>query len=296
MDELVGLRIRADMRSDTDCNMTVTSALVQLQVQNYLVNNYFDVSLCHGDRFETLGFAVACSFANVPLVHMEAGELSGNVDNKIRWAITSLADLHLSPSWNSNFALKDFIGEHRFVGSPAVEYILRNKKMFFKRWSKRYILVVYNPTDSKELGVLLKFLDIVQEDVVWINPNIDPGNKGIVRKVRRFEETHKNVKFEKNLTMDDYLTRMANCKCLIGNTSSGIKEAAALEKWYLMFPHRQENREVDGNVIVVQTLDDVIKAYESMPGLNQTPFEYRGLFGDQTVTESVIQYIKELLG
>lgn len=297
MEELVAVRIRADMRSDTDCNMITTMALVELQLQNHLVNFYYDCAVCHGDRFETFGFASACSFAQIPLVHMEAGEFSGNIDNKIRWAISSLADLQLAPTMKSNSNLKDLqIGKNYFVGSPAVEYILKNKNMFKKKVQKKYILVLYNPTNSGELNVLLKFLDaLADQQIIWVNPNIDPGNKGIVKKIRNFAEKHSNIKFEKNLPMDEYLTRLANCQFLIGNTSSGIKEAAALEKWYLMFPTRQENREIDNNVLIVKTYDDVIKIYESLPDRDQIPYEYKGLFGDRSVTELTIKYIKELL-
>lgn len=299
MEELVAVKIRADMRSDTDCNMSTTMSLVALQVQNFLVNNYFDVAVCHGDRFETLGFAVACSFAKIPLVHMEAGEYSGNIDNKIRWAISALADLQLAPTWVSNSNLKDLgIGKNYFVGSPAVEYIKRNIGKFYKRVQRKYVLVLYHPTDSKELNVLLKFLDLIQDEyVIWVNPNIDPGNKGIVEKIREFEKKHKfNFKFEKNLPLDEYLTRLANCKFLIGNTSSGIKEAAVLEKWYIMFDNRQQNRECDNNVIKVKTLDDVTEAYEEILDKDRVPYEYKGLFGDCTVTKLCLEYINELVG
>jgi UDP-hydrolysing UDP-N-acetyl-D-glucosamine 2-epimerase len=298
MSELVTIKIRADMRSDTECNMSATMALVALQMQNYLANNKFDVAICHGDRFETLGFAVACSFANLPLVHMEAGEFSGNIDNRIRWAISALSDLRLAPTVKSaeNLAYTSpLTGRNYFVGSPAVEYVLRNRKMFFKKVYP-YILVVYNPTNSRELDVLFEFLDLLYaEEIVWINPNIDPGNKDIIRKIHTFERSHNNVQFEKNLSMDEYLIRLANCKLLVGNTSSGIKEAAALEKWYLMFPNRQTLRETDGNVIPVRSLDDAVKAYEIVveKGLN---YEYRGLFGYRDVTYLAIGYINKLIG
>lgn len=299
MENLVALRVRADMRSDTDCNMATTMSLVALLVQNFLVNNYFDVAVCHGDRFETLGFAVACSFAKIPLVHMEAGEYSGNIDNKIRWAVSSLADLQLAPSRLSNENLdKLAIGKNYFVGSPAVEYIKRKMGRFNSRIRRKPVLVLYHPTDSSELDILLKFLDLITEDehITWVNPNIDPGNKGIVERIKAFESEHKNIKFEKNLPLDDYLTRLANCKFIIGNTSSGIKEAAVLEKWYIMFENRQQNRECDSNVIKVNTFNDVTEAYERIIDNSLIPYEYRGLFGDRTVTELCMKYINELLG
>jgi GDP/UDP-N,N'-diacetylbacillosamine 2-epimerase (hydrolysing) len=298
IEKLIKQVIRADMLTDTLDNMTTTMSLVAIQVQNHLVNNTYDLAICHGDRFETLGFAVACSFSDLPLVHMEAGEYSGNIDDKIRWAITSLASLHLAPTINAMSNLGGRTGGRTrpvFVGSPAVEYVLRNKNCFKKRKVEDYILVVYNPTDSGELNILLEFLEIIREmDIHWINPNIDPGNKHIARMIHIFTERDKRVTFFKNLPLDEYLTEMANCQFIIGNSSSGIKEAAALEKQYFLFPNRQANREMDKNVTVVKTLDDVLEAYEDFVD-GKYCFEYTGLFGNKDVTAKCLLAIDRFL-
>lgn len=287
--------IRADMFNDTSDNMTTTTALVQLQVQNHLLNNYYDFSICHGDRFETLGFAIACAFAKVPLVHMEAGEYSGNIDDSIRWAITALSGLHLAPSAKS---VENLGGRNNpfFTGSPAVEYALRNKSRFTKRPARRYALVLYHPTDSKELNILIDFLESIKEtEIHWVNPNIDPGNKAISRKIHKFTESRGDVRFFKNLPLDDYLRELANCNFLVGNTSSGFKEAAALNKIYFLLPNRQINREMDSNVVVCKTLDDLNYAYEKLCN-DEYYYEYNGLFGHKDVTIRCLDAIEDFIG
>lgn len=289
--------IEADMYHDVIENMTTTMSLVAMQISNHLLNNCYDVAICHGDRFETLGFAVACSYGDLPLVHMESGEYSGNIDNKIRWAISSLADLQLAPTQKSHDNLKavDLFNSY-FVGSPAVEYILRNKDRL-KHWAGNYIMAVYNPTPSKEFEVFLDFVTEISKKtkVYWVNPNIDPGNKYIVKTMHKMENKNANIIFTKNLLLDDYLELMINCTCLIGNTSSGLKEAAALEKPYILLPGRQKNRECGENVYLASHKQVMHEIYEYIKGGSYRAAKYEGQFGNLETCNKCIDFINRFI-
>jgi UDP-hydrolysing UDP-N-acetyl-D-glucosamine 2-epimerase len=294
--------VEADMYHDIPENMATSMSLIGIHVSNHLLNNNYDVAICHGDRFETLGFAVACSYANLPLVHMEAGEYSGNIDNKIRWAISSLADLQLAPTKKAYHDLiKNKLYNAHFVGSPAIEYILDNRDKFENPEQPihpaiPYIMVVYNPTKSKEFEILVKFINKISEYIAiyWVNPNIDPGHRYIVDIMHELEND--NIVFTKNLEMDAYLELLAHCVCLVGNTSSGLKEAAALKKHYILLPGRQKDRECGPNVLVARNLQELHAHFNSVQcgGYQGIP-DYDGQFGTLETCGKCIEYIDILL-
>jgi len=298
------INIEADMYNDTTNNMAMTVSLVAIQMSNIYKNNHYDTAIVHGDRFETLGFAIATSLQNIPMVHMEAGEYSGNIDNKIRWAISCLADMQLTPTVTSNKKLSTIsLFNSHFVGSPEVEYVLKNKERFEndKTYIGPYVVVNYNPTtNKKELEGLLNFITMTIKEscikVYWLNPNLDPGNKDIVKFIHRIESSWRSKKFHfvKNLEMDNYLSLLANSICLIGNASSGLKECAALGIPYLLYNTRQQNREKDNNTIVLKSHNHLKKEFMKCYR-NKTKYLYNGLFGNDSVVDKSINKINSLL-
>ena len=256
--------------------MATTTGIALTKIPMELKRLKPDLVLVHGDRYEMLAVAIASSYMNIPLAHTEGGEISGTIDNKVRYAISSLADLHFPVTRkaqqrlisNKNLNIDSVIP----VGSTAFDLISPPKK---RKLSQIVVLFHSDTTQKENLSELLDAIDELSNKyrIIWVNPNVDAGSKDILK------EFHKKKKFEfrKNLSVDEYLGLIANSKCLIGNTSSGIKEGSFLGVKYICVGTRQLNREVDNNTIFASmTKKDILRAFNLMMVRNVKPSEYFG--------------------
>jgi UDP-hydrolysing UDP-N-acetyl-D-glucosamine 2-epimerase len=296
----VDMYIQADMYSTTEANRAITIGLVTMQSANWLTSKKIDVAICHGDRFETIGFALAAKMANVKLAHLEAGEIS-NVDNNNRWIISTFADIHLCPTINSVERMADskFMKYNPiFVGSPVVDFI-RSKRLTGQK--EDLIVIMYNPVDFGEFLVFTKEIKKLLRTYkdfkfIWINPNIDPGNKeilGILKNeiIGKFD----NLEFQKNLSPDKFISLLNKSIALVGNTSAGIKEAYVLGLKYFLYGYRQGNREIFENTEhaykdLATKLSIFLNAYKRN-GLD--PIEYRGELGMGDTARNIVSLIRE---
>ncbi|MDB4403125.1 UDP-N-acetylglucosamine 2-epimerase [bacterium] len=232
------------------------------------------------DRYETMATAIAATYLNIPLVHIQGGEFTGNIDNKVRHAITKLADLHLVAS---QIARKRVIsmGEdpERVVvtGCPSVDIAASVKRAFsgrddaeavlrrhggvgpnFGRGSD-YLVVMQHPVTSEyaasreQAEVLLDACAASDLPVIWFWPNVDAGSDGTSKALRLFRERNPTADFRffKNLPPEDFLTLLLGCRALVGNSSVGIRECSFLGVPVVNIGSRQVGRERGGNVVDV---------------------------------------------
>lgn len=291
---------------DTTFNMVSSMSLVAMSITNYLSNlsRLPKLAIVHGDRFENLGFAIACSYNNIKLLHTEGGETSGNIDNKVRSAITALSDIHCTTSSHSRKSLiSSGIDKSKVyvVGSPAIDEVKKIDFKVCKFFSSDYILVLYNPCAKDDFDQFFRaILKISQTNkVIWVNPNIDPGYRAICKQIH----AKKQIEFIKGLNPELYYRYMYNCLFMIGNSSSGIKEGAYLGVPYIMVGMRQNNRETTRNVIVrtdsrnyeniVYYALDYTKRLFEMNKSNR--IEYDGTFGIGDASEKIVKIVKETL-
>lgn len=285
--------ISADMHEDTKANRANTIAIVSSNVSTWLAFNKPDMAIVHGDRFECLGFALACHYAEIPLVHMEAGECTNN-DNGTRWAISALADIRIAPTISSyNHLINGGHLNSYFLGSPVIDY-LKNAESEIANINYDFVLILYNPVNRHEL---VKFVSVIEDlahdeefkqvKFIWINPNIDPGNKQVVRWAKLLDGDIPNLKFEVNLNQRHFIAYLKSCLCLLGNTSAGIKEGAYLGIPYAYFGNRQGTREMGNNIIDWDI--EVIKRFIR----EKTRFKYTGLFGDGNTSKLLVDVIDD---
>lgn len=292
--EHVVLKVDNLLYKDTTFNMVTSVAIVAQTITNYLLNNRLPkLAIVHGDRFENLGFAIACSYNNIRLLHTEGGEVSGNIDDKIRNAITALADIHCTASVDARETLRLKGKYGQFVGSPAVDYVKELKLL--KTKNNRCLLgVLYNPCQEDNFLEFFEAIMILSEvyDITWVNPNIDPGFKEICKNIHSSDK----IEFLKNLTPKEYYIWMNRCKCLLGNTSSGIKEGAYLGVNYVLVGNRQKGREVASNVIKVKcTIEDIVGTVEYVMNYRKPYIEYKGTFGSGDASKRILDIVKEVI-
>lgn len=225
------------------------------------------------DRFETMATAVAATYLNIKLVHLQGGEVSGNIDDRVRHAVTKLADLHFPATEESKHRVLA-MGEHPdFVfnfGCPSID-VLRHDDLsisneIMKRylgvgvpidWTKPFMLVVQHPVTTsygqgmaqitETLNAVNTFTDI-QKVILW--PNVDAGSDDVSKGIRHFREMHHDapIYYYKNFAPEDYARVLNHAKCCVGNSSSFIREGSYLGTPAVLVGDRQEGREHGPNV------------------------------------------------
>jgi len=284
------------MMNDSIYNMTTSISIIIAQIGAFLKNNTkYTRAIVHADRFENLGAAIAFSYCGLKLYHTEGGEDTGCIDDKVRNSISALADIHLVTSEEARRKLlrmgKDNI---HVVGSIALDQV----SVFLKTMSMPpgggYILVLYHPVtdgyeDHRPFVEAMKTL-AKKYRIIWIEPNGDPGSRKIIDSIKELKDI--NIDFIKTANSYAYLTMLYNCACLVGNTSSGIKEGGFMGVPYIMYGDRQKNREVDSNVIRVRTYDSIIEEVERYVGpFEPLRFTYGKIWGEGNAAEKVIEIL-----
>ena len=238
-----------------------------------------DMVVTIADRYETISTAVAATFANIPLVHLQGGEVTGNIDEKVRHAITKMADLHLVCTESAAERVLKLGENSEFihnVGCPSIDIAkevmdTKDTAAEFTPFGKYigvgeeidpfkpYLVVMQHPVTT-EFGLsrdqITEILHAVQSMnmptiVMWPNP--DSGTEGTAEGIRIFRELEKPKQFYffKNIRPEDFLRLLLNSECLIGNSSVGIRECSYMGVPVVNIGTRQNDRERGPNVIDV---------------------------------------------
>lgn len=262
-----------------------TTGIGILELSTVFDNLSPDIVVTVADRFETMATAVAASYMNIPLAHVQGGEVTGNIDEKVRHAITKLADLHLVASPKAKERVVKMGEDEKKVyltGCPSIDLadeILQNPSLTFNPFdkykgagreveiSKGYVVVMQHPvtTEYSQSRIHIEqTLDAVAElniPVLWFWPNVDAGADGTSKGIRVFREHRdaSNFHFFKNMEPNDFLRLLKNSQCLIGNSSVGIRECAYLGIPVVNIGGRQAGRERGKNVMDVDYDKEAIK-------------------------------------
>jgi UDP-hydrolysing UDP-N-acetyl-D-glucosamine 2-epimerase len=273
----ISARVYMVLEGENLASMAKTTGLGLLELATVFDNLRPDVVITVADRYETLATAVAASYMNIPVAHVQGGEVTGSIDEKVRHAVTKLADLHLV---SSERAAQRIIrmGEHpcsvHVTGCPSIDLaarVLESPQLDFdplKRYggvgapldiSKGYLVVLQHPvTTEYELAREHVFetrhaVAEINLPTLWFWPNVDAGSDGTSGGIRSFRETMqpKNVRFFKNMEGMDFLRLLHNSKCLVGNSSVGIRECSFLGIPVVNIGSRQSGRDRGSNLIDV---------------------------------------------
>ena len=268
-----------------------------------------------GDRYETVAASLAGSYTYTPTAHIQAGELSGNIDGIGRHVIGKLAHLHFASNHDAkNRLLK--LGEEEFrihnVGAPQLDEIYQNKvssieivnKKYNIDLNKDYCLVVLHPVTEEldeatnQIDTLYKSLLELDQDIVWILPNNDAGGYEISNYLKNNRKN--NFKLFKNVPREDYLCFLKESNCLIGNSSSGILEAPSFKIPVINIGSRQEGRVRSKNIIDVKnfTQRDIIKAIDeaSSKSFEKKLEDIENPYGNGESSKKIIDLLISLKG
>ena len=296
-----------------------TTGLGILEISVIFDNIKPDIIITVADRFETIATAISASYMNIPLAHVQGGEVTGNIDEKVRHAITKFADYHFVSSEEAkNRVLK--LGEDPMyvfnTGCPSIDLasqILTSPHLDFSPYDKYggvglqpdfsngYLVVMQHPVTNEyenskqQIKETLFAIYETNLPTFWFWPNVDAGSDGTSRGIRSFRENYKapNIHFFKNMEPFDFLRLLNNCKVLIGNSSVGIRECAFLGVPVVNIGTRQNRRERGGNVIDVDYKKDEIKnAINIWRNGNRPPKSY--VYGDGSAGKKIAELLSSL--
>ncbi len=294
------------VEGETLSTQAKTTGLGMIELATALEDMQPDMVVTVADRFETMSTAIAVSYLNIPLVHIQGGEISGNIDEKVRHAITKLSDIHFPSTEQSRERLIKMgeMPEYIFnYGCPGMDTLVSNdlgiSNEIMKKyggvgglvdWGKPFLLMVQHPvTTSYGEGLrqvnetlnALKSISNIQKIVLW--PNVDAGTDEISKGLREFREQNKDLPFHffRNFSPEDYARVLNNAHCVVGNSSSFIREGSFLGVPAVIVGDRQEGRE-HGNNIVFSDYDknDICSKIEGQ--LNSGINHKENLFGEGT--------------
>jgi UDP-hydrolysing UDP-N-acetyl-D-glucosamine 2-epimerase len=235
-----------------------------------------DVVITVGDRFETMATALAATYMNIPLAHTMGGEVSGNIDESIRHAVTKFAHVHFPASTGAAERIRR-LGEDpaavHMVGCPRMDLVadvLQNDQDGLSDLfdvgvggtfdlDKPFVLVSQHPVTTEygdgeeQIAATLRAVQEVGLPAVVLWPNADAGSEHIARGIRKFREHEDDAKlhFFKNLPTNDYIKLMNKTAVLVGNSSSAIREGSFIGTPAVNIGSRQVGRDRGANVIDV---------------------------------------------
>jgi len=234
-----------------------------------------DVVITVADRFETMATAVAASYMNIPLAHTQGGEVTGSIDESVRHAITKLAHIHFPATEKARENIIRMGEDPKKVfltGCPAIDIVadldLTPPDDLLKRYKgvgpdldihQPYLVVLQHPVTTEygsgfdQINETLKAIRSIRMQTVWLWPNVDAGSDSISKGLRIFREHEKPdyAHFYRHFSVEDYARLIANCACLAGNSSSGIREGSFLGVPTVDIGTRQAFRERAKNCIQV---------------------------------------------
>ena len=267
-------RVHMLIEGETPTTMAKSTGLGLLELPTVFEKLQPDVVVTVGDRFETMATTLAAAYMNIPIAHTMGGEVSGTIDESIRHAVTKFAHVHFPASNQAKDRIIK-LGEDpsmvHMVGCPRVDLVAEvlsepadlssdlfevgvgsqfNLNEPFVLVSQHPVTTEYGDGEAQIVATLEAIQDVdVPALILW--PNADAGSEDIARGMRKWREQGLAGKmhFFKNLPIETYVRLMKQTACLIGNSSSGIREGAYIGTPVVNLGSRQQNREHGENVV-----------------------------------------------
>ena len=299
------------IEGETPSTMAKSTGLGLLELPTAFERLRPDVVITVGDRFETMATALAATYMNIPLAHTMGGEVSGNIDESIRHAVTKFAHVHFPASQGAAERIvrlgEDPASVH-LVGCPRMDLVAEVldgggdglSDLFATGVGGRFsleepfLLVSQHPVTTeygdgkRQIQETLNAVQTLDVPAIVLWPNADAGSEHIAAGIRQFREHNDDSKlhFFKNLPTDDYVKLMARTAALVGNSSSAVREGAFIGTPAVNVGPRQEGRDRGSNVVDVDyDAGQIADAIRSQMG--HGPYEMEPIYGDGHAGERI---------
>jgi UDP-hydrolysing UDP-N-acetyl-D-glucosamine 2-epimerase len=278
-----------------------------------------DIVVTIADRYETIATAIAAAYMNIPLAHIQGGEVTGSIDDKVRHAITKLADYHLVSTRQAAeriIRMGETPGDVIVTGCPSLDIaaeVMNDPGEVgnpFEKYggvgadidiSSGYLVVMQHPVTSeyerarRHVTETLHAVRDIGLPTLWFWPNVDAGSDGTSNGIRAFREIEKptNIHFFKNMPPEDFLRLIYHSRCIVGNSSVAIRECSFMGVPAVNIGSRQSGRERGPNVVDVgydrQEIALAIRSFEAQPRPGSV-----SIYGDGHAGERIAQALAEV--
>ncbi len=311
-------QVHCIIEGETPTTMAKSTGLAIVELATLFENLNPDLVMTVADRFETLATAVAASYMNIPLAHTQGGEVTGSIDESVRHAITKLAHVHFPATKVARQRLL-CLGEDpewiHLVGCPAIDLILltdlnKSPNSVLSQYGgtgsqldlrEPYLLVLQHPVTTEfkkgldQIQETTRALERLRMPTIMLWPNVDAGSEDVAKGMRLFREQKKPdyVHFYRNFTPEDFLVLMNHAACMIGNSSSAIREGAFLGMPAINIGSRQHVRERGRNVIDVDhNADQIVMAVKRQLAVGR--YQPDHIYGDGHAGQRIADVVSRL--
>ncbi len=276
-----GFDIRARVYMVLEGENLVTSAkstgLGLMELATVFDNLAPDIVVSVADRYETLATATAAAYMNIPVAHVQGGEVTGSIDEKVRHAVTKLANLHFVATACARqrvIRLGEAPETVFLTGCPSIDLAMDVQHKAngpfdpFANYGglgpkldlqDGFLVVLQHPVTTeyedarRQVDETLYAVKDVGMPVLWFWPNVDAGSDYTSKGIRVFRERHPEAAYHffRNMLPEDFLRLLMHCTCIVGNSSVAIRECSFLGVPAVNVGTRQQGRERGRNVIDV---------------------------------------------
>lgn len=271
----VAARVFMVLEGENPTSMAKTTGIGLLELATVMDNLRPDLVVTVADRFETMATATAAAFMGIPLAHVQGGEVTGSIDERVRHAVTKLSDIHFPSTRQAGDRLIR-MGERPervFVtGCPSIDLaaeVAGSQALDHDPFGQYggvgellnleegYIVVMQHPVTTEYTHARHQVLEVLHAvddsglNALWFWPNVDAGSDGTSSGIRGFRESNPQARmhFFRNMAPQDFLRLLIHSLGIVGNSSVAIRECEFLGVPAVDIGTRQSGRERGANVI-----------------------------------------------
>jgi UDP-hydrolysing UDP-N-acetyl-D-glucosamine 2-epimerase len=312
-------RIHMLIEGETPATMAKSTGVGLIELPTVFERLQPDVVITVGDRFETMATTLAAAYMNIPVAHTMGGEVSGTIDESIRHAVTKFAHIHFPASREAADRIIR-LGEPEDtvfrVGCPRIDLVAEilaqdegpisgdvfaegvgdklNLEQPFMLVSQHPVTTEYGEGES-QITATLEAVHAIGLPAIVLWPNADAGSEDIARGMRKWRERRldTSMHFFKNLPTDTYIRLMRRTACLLGNSSSGVREGAFIGTPVVNIGSRQAGRERGKNVLDALPTHDAIEA-ACRQQIAHGRYESEDIYGNGKAGERIADILAKL--
>lgn len=304
-------RIECLLSSDTDTGMAKTIGLATLGLADALTAWRPDLLLLIADRYEMLAPASVALALRIPIAHIEGGEVSqGAVDDAVRNALTKLAHIHFTSTPTARrrvIAMGEEPWRVHHAGAPSLDHLRRSSLLPRDALQAKLgidltaptLVVAYHPVTilsdtTVEADAFFAALEQVRGQILFVYPNADAGSRVLIERTEALRKTREHTHIFVNLDAITYWSLLNHADVLVGNSSSGIMEAASFALPVVNVGMRQQGRERAANIIDTPPEKESILASIERALVPEFRVRLRGMtnpYGNGTAAATIAQVL-----
>lgn len=266
-----------------------------------------DLIVIHGDRVEALAGAIVGSLNNIFVAHIEGGEVSGTIDELIRHSVSKLSHFHFVSNTEAEQRLLQ-MGEREesvfVIGSPDVDIMfsdalasLSTVKEHYEIPFEEYGILMFHPVTTEVDQMSTQAEQLVEavlnsgQNWVVIAPNNDMGSEAIFRAYKELEGKEQ-IRLFPSLRFEYFLVLLRHASCLLGNSSTGVREAPYYGTPSINIGSRQHNRAMHSQIIHCEANYEAIKQAIKQ-AVSQGHYEVEPMFGTGKSDQQFLEILRK---